>query len=102
MTLGQKQRKFAHMVGLLILYIYSRGYEATLGDAFAHDGHKDDSFHYKKLAIDFNLFLDGVYLTETKDHREFGEYWESIGGTWGGRFKSVRGGDGNHYSYDEK
>jgi hypothetical protein len=27
-----------------------------------------------------------------------GEYWELIGGTWGGRFKNP---DGNHYSYGE-
>jgi len=26
-----------------------------------------------------------------------GEYWESIGGSWGGRF-----GDGNHYSLKYK
>jgi len=98
MKLGDKQRKFAQMVGLLIIFIYSQGYEVTFGDAYAKTGHKKGSFHYKKLAIDLNLFKDGKYLRSTKAHKQFGEFWESIGGTWGGLFKRP---DGNHYSYDE-
>ena len=94
-TLGQKQRKFTFMVHQLIQFAYEAGYELTFGDAFAHDGHKDDSNHYKRLAVDFNLFKDGVYLTETEDHRMLGEYWELLGGSWGGRFN-----DGNHYSLE--
>ena len=86
------------MLSLLLDYANLKGYEITLGDAFATSGHKDDSFHYKRLAIDLNLFKDGKYLTETDDHRPLGLFWESIGGTWGGRFKNP---DGNHYSYGE-
>ena len=52
-----------------------------------------NSLHEMSLAVDFNLFKDGKYLSSTEDHKELGEYWESIGGTWGGRFN-----DGNHYS----
>jgi len=84
------------MVALLILYAYELGYELTFGDAWAHDGHKDGSFHYKRLAIDLNLFKDGKYLTATGDHHELGKFWENIGGTWGGRWD-----DGNHYSLGE-
>ena len=98
MTLGDKQRKFTKMTALLILYAYERGYELTFGDAWATDGHIDGSFHYKRLAIDLNLFKDGTYLTHTKDHEFLGQFWESIGGTWGGRFTNQ---DGNHYSYGE-
>lgn len=97
-TLGEKQRRFTWMLHLLIGYAYNHGYELTVGDAYASSGHKRGSFHYKRLAMDFNLFKNGVYLTETDDHKELGEYWESIGGTWGGRFKKK---DGNHYSYLE-
>ncbi len=86
------------MVALLILFAYEKGYELTFGDAWAQDGHKIGSFHYKRLAIDLNLFRKGEFLTETSDHKELGEFWESIGGTWGGRFKNP---DGNHYSYFE-
>ncbi|MCK4776973.1 MAG: M15 family metallopeptidase [Actinomycetia bacterium] len=93
MGLRKKQSKFAKMVPLLLDYIHLNGYEVTLGDAYANSGHKNYSLHYCRLAIDLNLFKDGIYLTHTEDHRIFGEFWESIGGSWGGRFN-----DGNHYS----
>ena len=96
MSLRKKQSEFAKAVGLLILYAYHQGYELTFGDAWAARGHIEGSFHYKRLAIDLNLFKDGVYLRETEDHRLLGEFWESIGGSWGGRFR-----DGNHYSWGE-
>jgi len=93
-TLRQRQSKFAEMVSLLIQFAILRGYEITLGDAYATSGHKKNSKHYRRLAIDLNLFKNGKYLTETEDHKELGEFWESIGGIWGGRFKHP---DGNHY-----
>lgn len=34
MTLGQKQRHFTRLVGLLIEYAYQQGYELTFGDAY--------------------------------------------------------------------
>ncbi len=98
MSLSKRQQKFTHMVALLILHANQLGYEITFGDAYATDGHKDDSFHYKRLAIDLNLFKDGEFLTHTVDHAPLGHYWESIGGTWGGRFRFK---DGNHYSLGE-
>ena len=96
-TLGQKQRRFTRMIGLLIEYAYQQGYELTFGDAYRDPRvHGDvgvkksyssaNSVHKSRLAADFNLFKNGVYLTSTEDHRELGEFWESIGGTWGGRF----------------
>ena len=99
MTLRQKQSKFARMIGLLIHYVTLRGYEVTFGDAYASSGHCKNSNHYVRLAIDLNLFKDGKYLTETVDHQEFGEFWESIGGSWGGRFSNP---DGNHYSLEHQ
>ena len=95
MTVGQKQRKFTRMVGLLISKAYELGYELSFGDAMATNGHSKMSCHYIRLAIDLNLFKDGKYLSKTEDHLPLGEYWESIGGSWGGRFK-----DGNHYSLE--
>ena len=95
MTLRQKQSKFVRMAALLIQFAYERGYDLTFGDAWASTGHKKKSNHYIRLAIDLNLFQNGKYLKETEDHRELGEFWESIGGSWGGWF-----GDGNHYSLE--
>ena len=96
--LRKNQSKFVLKVSELIQYAYSLGYELTFGDAFASLGHKRDSFHYSRLAVDFNLFKDGQYLTKTSDHEPLGIFWESIGGTWGGRFGNP---DGNHYSWGE-
>ena len=102
MSLGNRQREFTKMTALIILYADARGYGLSYGDAWAKKGegrkHSNDSFHYKRLAVDFNLFKDGKYLTETSDHLFLGEFWESIGGTWGGRFTRK---DGNHYSFGE-
>lgn len=91
-----QQIRFMQMVGQLIWHAYHLGYGLSGGNLWAHDGHKEGSFHYKRLAIDLNLFKEGSYLESTEAHRPLGEYWESIGGTWGGRW-----GDGNHYSYGE-
>lgn len=96
MSLRKRQSKFAKMVALLILYAYEIGYEITFGDAYANSGHIANSFHYSRLAIDLNLFKGGRYLSKTSDHEPLGLFWESIGGTWGGRFD-----DGNHYSLGE-
>ena len=98
MSLRKQQSQFARMLSLLINYATLQGYGITFGDAYAKSGHIEGSFHYKRLAIDLNLFKDGEYLTETQDHRPLGLFWESIGGTWGGRFKKP---DGNHYSLGE-
>ena len=96
MKLSEKQQEFTRMVGLLIAFATQQGYALTFGDAWAITGHKKHSFHYSRLAVDFNLFKGDKYLRQTSDHLLLGEFWESIGGSWGGRF-----GDGNHYSYGE-
>jgi hypothetical protein len=85
------------MVADLLIFIYEQGYEVSLDDAYAKTGHRNNSNHYIRLAIDLNLFYAGKYLKKTSYHKQFGEYWESIGGSWGGRF-----GDGNHYSLEHR
>jgi len=100
MTLRETQSKFVKMVALLILYAYEKGYELSFGDTWSkpeYRAHSNHSNHYIRLAIDLNLFKDGKYLNNTEDHKELGEFWESIGGSWGGRFS-----DGNHYSLEWK
>lgn len=97
MTLREKQSKFARMVADLIIFAYANGYELTLGDAYAQFGHMKNSLHGQRLAIDLNLFKEGKWLNKTEDHKALGEYWEAIGGSWGGRFK-----DGNHYSLEHE
>lgn len=103
MTLGEKQRKFALMVGQLLIKAYDLGYEVTFGEAWRSQQEAErlakaglgikNSLHCLRLAIDLNLFKSGKLLTKSEDHEMLGRWWESIGGSWGGRF-----GDGNHYS----
>jgi len=101
-----KQQKFALMVPKLILHAAEIGFQVTLGDAYrdprAHGsfGKKASygsakSCHKLRLAIDLNLFKDGILLRDSSDHLPLGLWWESQGGIWGGRF-----GDGNHYSLE--
>jgi len=97
-TLNDKQFRFTRMLAGLITYAYSEGYTIQMGDVFAHDRHALNSYHYKHLAADLNLFKDGKYLTRREDHHLLGQYWKAYGGTWGGDFSS---GDANHYSYGE-
>lgn len=108
MTLRQKQSAFALLVASLIRQADKRGYEVTLGEAWRSPEEAarlatlgtgiKNSLHTQKLAIDLNLFKDGIYLSSTEAHRELGDWWErqstlDIECSWGGRF-----GDGNHYS----
>jgi hypothetical protein len=95
MSLREKQSRFVLMVAVLIIYAYIQGYRLTFGDAWARSGHKKRSLHYDRLAIDLNLFKAGEYLIRTEDHLQLGEFWELIGGSWGGRHD-----DGNHYSLE--
>jgi len=104
-SLGERQRAFAQMVGKLIAWAYAHGYELTFGEAYrtpeqaalnAKSGKGiAKSLHTDRLAVDFNLFKDGEFLAASEDHLPLGEFWESIGGSWGGRFAKR---DGNHYS----
>ena len=108
MSLRKKQSEFVRKVGLLILFAYEKGYELTFGDTYPGKfKHNPKGFHPKGLAIDLNLFKDGKYLTNWEDHKPLGEFWESIGCSWGGRWDmNIRQpglqGDGNHYSLGER
>jgi hypothetical protein len=110
MTLGEKQRLLTKRIAALIQHAYALGYELTFGDAYRDPrvhgpvGVKGSyssagSNHKLRLAVDFNLFKDGVFLQTTEAHRPLGEYWESLGPecVWGGRWN-----DGNHYSIEHE
>ena len=100
LPLREKQSLFAILVSRLIQEAYKRGYEITLGEAWRSEAEAErrgfkNSLHRKRLAIDLNLFRDGVYLKNSEDHKPLGQWWEAQHELcrWGGRF-----GDGNHYS----
>ena len=99
----EKQQRFTTMVASLISFITQKGYGVTFGEAWrtpeqaALNAAKGigikNSLHIDRLAIDLNLFADDVWLRNPDSYQTAGEYWEKIGGTWGGRF-----GDANHFS----
>lgn len=97
-SLTQKQQDFAEAVVKLIHMARGMGYRVTLGDAYRDPRcpyGSPNSLHRQRLAIDLNIFKDNVYLTDGMQYEDLGKYWESIGGTWGGRFN-----DGNHFSFE--
>ncbi|HGE8506295.1 M15 family metallopeptidase [Serratia ureilytica] len=108
MTLSEKQQLFTVMIAQLINWADERGYRLTFGEAYrtpeqaARNAKTGagiaNSLHTQRLAVDFNLFINGQYQTQTEAYLPLGEFWESIGGSWGGRFKSRP--DGNHFSLE--
>ena len=98
MSLNKDQFRFTEYIGELIKYAYVKGYTLSFGDAYATTGHIMGSRHYERLAVDFCLFKDGKYLTDTDDYLFLGEFWKSLNPdcTWGGDFQ-----DGNHFSFKE-
>ena len=109
MTLGSKQRLFTRLVAKLIEFAYANGFELTFGETLrtqataiqnaARGKGIVNSLHLIKLAVDFNLFKDGVYLTNSADHKPLGDYWKTLDPLcrWGGDFSRQ---DGNHYSLE--
>lgn len=107
MTLSEKQQLFAVKIAQLIMWADDHGYRLTFGEAYrtpeqaalnAKSGRGiANSLHTQRLAVDFNLFIGGQYQTDSAKYLPLGEYWESIGGAWGGRFKKP---DGNHFSLE--
>jgi hypothetical protein len=107
MTLSEQQRLFVKLIASLIDYAYGQGFELTWGEAWrtpqqahwdaAHGTGIRNSLHVIRLAVDFNLFIGGVYQTDGAAHEPLGRFWETLHPLcrWGGHF-----GDGNHYSME--
>jgi hypothetical protein len=111
MKLGEKQELFMMLMPMLVGEIFRRGYTCRGGELWrppemmalnAQAGRGSlNSVHGLRLAIDLNLFKDGVWLQKSEDHEPFGIYWEGLHQLcrWGGRFKRR---DGNHYSLEHE
>lgn len=126
MDLGSRQELFSELEARWVLWVLSHpGWKLRKGEGrilqLGPDGHmgrralvisepgkivwvkdlvhKDGGTHYVGLACDWQLFVDGYYVTNS-GHPAWvacGEHWESLHGLarWGGRFGSP---DGNHIS----
>lgn len=110
MTLSQKQAIFSVLVAKLILHAHGLGYALTFGEAYRSSEEAArlaaagkgiaNSLHTKRLAIDLNLFVRGVYQADSAAYKPLGEFWEAQSTeqyecAWGGRFSRP---DGNHFS----
>jgi len=116
-TLGQKQRRFARGLPLLMMYAHYLGYEVATGEAergkaqaaanAASGAGISNSLHILRLAIDLHLYINGVYQTDSEAHKPLGTFWKSLSPDhrWGGDFKDAQGRpkpDGNHYSIEHE
>jgi hypothetical protein len=115
MSLSKKQQKFTECISKLIAQAYKLGYALTFGDAYrdprvhgvyGEHGVKESyaaskSVHKLRLAVDFNLFVDGEYITSGEHiaYQQLGEFWEGLDpdARWGGRFD-----DANHFSFEQE
>lgn len=109
MRLSQKQRMFTRMIADLIQFAYEQGYELTFGDAFRDPrvhgefGSKESysaakSVHKLKLAVDFNLFINDLYI-QSSQHDAWvilHEYWSQLGGA------DAIPNDANHFSLEHE
>ena len=105
----ERQQTFALNVAKLILYINVKGYRCTFGETlrtkemaqiYARTGRGVlDSNHLYKLAVDLNLFKNGVYLTDAKEYKQFADYWLTLNpfNEAGYYWKSV---DSQHFEMD--
>jgi len=104
----EKQQYFAELTIQLFEYILKQKYKFTYGEAYRPQEMQDlywkqgktrtrNSQHGKRLAIDVNLFMDGVYLNKTEDYAFLGTYWQSLDPlcVWGGSWRQFK--DGNHF-----
>lgn len=112
MTLQEQQFLFAQDVAKLIQFAASQGYWVTFGEAFRTPEQAklnadkgigiEKSLHCERLAIDLNLYRDGVYLFNSKDYIPLGKYWESLdrqnkSGCWFYDDKGKLKPDGGHF-----
>jgi hypothetical protein len=118
MTLREKQTKFWFMVAQLILksvtlktpffiFEWTRSIEQQRINVAKGVSKTMKSDHLEGLAIDI-IFLediqdDGKVNFSAEKYKPLGEFWESIGGEWGGRYgdnpatEVIEGWDAGHF-----
>lgn len=109
MSLQEKQEHFALQIAAFIQLLHFRGYGVTFGEAYRPAWVAEhysttgqgirNSLHCQRLAIDLQIFKDGVWLTNVDDLKDAGAIWESGGPgfRWGGNFTPP---DTLHFSFE--
>ena len=107
MKLSDKQSNFLLDVARFIFWLNEKGYKVTGGELYRTTYQQEEylrtgytrakhSFHQDRLAIDLNLFIDGVSMWDLSDKmmklsfQEVFDKWESLrhGNRAGGNFTS--------------
>jgi len=117
MKLSIHQQIFSQNIALLILQANSKGVNLTFGEAYRTEDQQElyfygktirpedgkleiisgvkrtrtmNSNHLKRLAVDFNFFIEGQLVYKHPKITQLGEYWESLDvlNRWGGNFKN--------------
>ena len=101
MSLNKEQFEFTKDVASLIVYANLLDINLTFGHAYRDketqqrmvDTGKSktlNSNHLKRLAVDFNFFINGKLIYDKHKLSELGQFWESLNekNRWGGNFKS--------------
>ena len=101
MKLSTWQRIFTRNIAKLIVYAYQNGFELTFGEAkrtreqqliYVQTGRSQtmNSQHLKRLAVDFNVFINGNWNQDWELIKPLGDYWESLHpkNRWGGDFNN--------------
>ena len=112
MTLSEKQRLFAKLLGEFLVWIYTQpGYEVVGGDWHRTQAQAVSNaslgvgilhtLHMLSLACDLSFFLHGVYQRDSGPYRPLGEKWKSMHPLcrWGGDFTRQ---DGGHFSMEHE
>ena len=103
MILSKQQAKFSKDVAKLINYATKIGVDLTFGEAYRTEFQEAEyvrtgksktmkSNHLRRLAVDFNFFIDGKLFWKHEKIDELGKYWEtlSVYNRWGGHFHNFK------------
>ena len=101
MKLSENQIIFSLNIADLIHFANSESIGLTFGDAYRSEylqkhylatgkSKTMNSMHLKRLAVDFNFFINGKLTYKKSDLQKLGDFWESLHhkNRWGGNFKS--------------
>ena len=106
--LSTRQALFTGYVAQLIVYAGTRGFALTFGETYRPQEMQElyyrqgktrtkSSKHTQRLAVDFNVFQEGEYLTGKAGYDVLGAYWKTLDprNRWGGDWTTLK--DYNHF-----
>ena len=113
MKLSREQQLFSQQIALLIIRANTLGVNLTFGEAwrtkeqqaiYVKQGKSKtmDSNHLRRLAVDFNFFIEGKLYYRHPLISKLGHYWESLDrlNRWGGHFPYFY--DGAHFERNSR